>query len=123
MQSLSTTGQDKSQIQSASGADQLGELLTMINTLVQQGGFLPVQTSASPFPISLESVSKIEWGLPHPVEPLLVDTKTACALLSVKRTKLFSMLNQTDGLKRIKLGRKTLIAMDSIRAVAARGDA
>lgn len=56
------------------------------------------------------------------VEPLLVDVPTACTLLSVKRTKLFEMLKPENGtLHRIKIGAKTLVTMDSIRAVAGQG--
>ena len=51
-------------------------------------------------------------------EPLLVDVPTACLLLSVKRTKLFALLAEPDGLQRVKIGRKTLVAMENIRALA-----
>lgn len=54
------------------------------------------------------------------VVPLLVDTRTACQLLSIKKTLLFQYLR--DGaLVRRKLGRKTVIPMESIKAFAERG--
>lgn len=54
------------------------------------------------------------------VEPLLVDTHTACHLLGIKRTLLFQYLR--DGvLVRRKAGRKSLVTMESIRALAAAG--
>lgn len=56
------------------------------------------------------------------VEPLLVDTHAACHLLGIKRTLLFQYLR--DGvLDRRKAGRKTLVTMDSIKALAAWGHA
>ena len=49
-------------------------------------------------------------------KPILVDTKTACKLLSIKRTLLFQCLR--DGtLVRCKAGGKTLIPMGSFRQV------
>ena len=51
-------------------------------------------------------------------EPILVDVPTACLLLSVKRTKLFALLAEPDGLQRVKIGGKTLVAMENIRALA-----
>ena len=51
-------------------------------------------------------------------EPLLVDVPTACLLLSVKRTKLFALLAEPDGLQRVKIGGKTLVTVSSIRALA-----
>lgn len=53
-------------------------------------------------------------------EPLLVDTRTACQLLGIKRTLLFRYLS--DGtLRRCKIGRKTAIPMSDIKSfVAAR---
>jgi hypothetical protein len=57
------------------------------------------------------------------LQPILVDTKTACNLLGIKRTKLFGLLKQKDGgLTRRKIGSKTLILMSSIMALA-EGDA
>jgi len=48
-------------------------------------------------------------------EPLLVDTRTACDLLGIKKTLLFQYLK--DGvLVRCKIGRKTVVPMDSIKA-------
>ena len=57
------------------------------------------------------------------LHPILVDTKTACDLLSIKKTKLFGLLSQKNGgLTRIKIGSKTLVTMSSINALA-EGDA
>lgn len=51
------------------------------------------------------------------IEPLNVDTKTACHLLGIKRGMLFARLK--DGtLVRKKAGRKTLVCMKSIKAFA-----
>lgn len=51
------------------------------------------------------------------VEPLLVDTHTACQMLGIRRTSLFGYLR--DGtLQRRKRGRKTVIPMASIKAFA-----
>lgn len=54
----------------------------------------------------------------RPGGPLLVDVKTACSLLSVKRTKLFALLKQDGVLRRIKIG---LVPMESIRALIEKG--
>lgn len=54
------------------------------------------------------------------VHPLLVDVPTACVMLSVKKTKLFELLREGK-LERVKLGGKTLVAMQSIRALAGQG--
>ena len=54
------------------------------------------------------------------IEVLLADTKTACEMLSIKKTKLFGLLKQQEGgLQRVKVGRKTLVTMESIRRLAA----
>lgn len=56
------------------------------------------------------------------IRPLLVDTKTACNLLGIKRTKLFELLGQKEGgLTRRKIGSKTLVTMSSIDALVERG--
>lgn len=60
---------------------------------------------------------------PDRVEPLLVDTHTACALLSCGRTKLFDLLNKPDGLQRVKIGTKTLVTTASIRELIEQGGA
>lgn len=58
----------------------------------------------------------------QPGGPHLVDVKTACSLLSVKRTKLFALLKQDGGLRRIGIGkRKTLVTMESIGALIEKG--
>ena len=54
-------------------------------------------------------------------EPLLVDTKTACHLLGIKRSLLFRYLRE-GLLVRCKIGRKTVVPMASIKAFSeARG--
>ncbi|OJW66433.1 MAG: hypothetical protein BGO57_04130 [Sphingomonadales bacterium 63-6] len=53
------------------------------------------------------------------VDPILVDTRTACHLLGIKRTSLFLHL-KNQNLERRKVGRKTLIPMESIRRFAER---
>lgn len=58
------------------------------------------------------------------IEPLLVDVKTACTLLSVKKTKLFELCNRKEnGLQRVKIGRRTVITMRSIHALIEKGAA
>lgn len=56
------------------------------------------------------------------IDPLLVDVNTACALLGVKRTTLFAKLRDQVLIRR-KIGRKTLVTMHSIKALAEQGDA
>ena len=57
-----------------------------------------------------------------PNDRVLVDTKTACKLLSIKRTLLFQCLR--DGtLVRCKAGGKTLVTMESINSFSKRGAA
>lgn len=51
------------------------------------------------------------------IEPILVDTHTACHMLGIKRTSLFQHL-KNQNLERRKVGRKTLIPMESIRRFA-----
>lgn len=51
-------------------------------------------------------------------EPLLVDTHTACKMLGIKRTLLFRYLSEGT-LRRCKIGRKTVVPMDSIKSFAA----
>ena len=58
----------------------------------------------------------------HSLEPILVDTATACGLLSIKRTLLFQYL-RAGVLVRRKAGRKTLVTMESIKALAEQGAA
>lgn len=60
-------------------------------------------------------------NMKNAVEPFLVDVPTACDLLSVKKTKLFEMLRPGGGLHRVKFGGKTLVTMDSIKALAGQG--
>jgi excisionase family DNA binding protein len=53
-------------------------------------------------------------------EPLLVDTRTACQMLGIKRTLLFRYLAE-GSLRRCKIGRKTVVPMSDIKSfVAAR---
>lgn len=54
------------------------------------------------------------------LQPLNVDTKTACNLLGCKRTLLFRLCRE-GVLVRKKLGRKTVITMESIVSLAERG--
>jgi len=54
------------------------------------------------------------------VEPLLLDTKTACNVLGIGRTMLFKLLAD-NALIRKRVGRKTLVTMESIKAFAERG--
>lgn len=58
----------------------------------------------------------------EPIQPILVDVPTACAKLSIGRTKLFELLRPGGALQRVKIGSKTLITIQSIRALAAQGD-
>jgi hypothetical protein len=54
------------------------------------------------------------------IVPLLVDVPTACAMLSIKRTKCFGLMNLPPpaGLSRIKIGSKTLVTLESVRRLA-----
>ncbi|WP_125954903.1 helix-turn-helix domain-containing protein [Novosphingobium sp. MD-1] len=54
------------------------------------------------------------------MQPILVDTKTACRLLGIKKTLLFQYLKSGD-LERHKIGRKTLIPLKNIQRFAERG--
>lgn len=54
------------------------------------------------------------------LEPIFVDTKTACRLLGIKKTLLFQYLKSGD-LERRKIGRKTLIPLKNIQRFAERG--
>lgn len=54
------------------------------------------------------------------VEPINVETEMACHLLGCRRTKLFQYLRQ-GLLERRKFGRKTVISMRSLKALAERG--
>ncbi len=53
-----------------------------------------------------------------PSEPLLVDTTTARAKLSMKKTQFFRLCRE-GVLVRRKAGAKTLVTMESIKAFAA----
>lgn len=55
-------------------------------------------------------------------EPLLVDTRTACLVLGVRKTKLFAMLREGE-LSRVKIGSKTLVPIASLKALVERGAA
>ena len=56
------------------------------------------------------------------LQPILVDTKTACNLLGIKKTKLFELLKQKEGgLTRCKIGSKTLVTVSSIYALSEKG--
>lgn len=55
------------------------------------------------------------------VEPLLVDTKTACDMLGIGRTLLFQYLRE-GVIVRCKIGRKTVVPIKSLKAFSeARG--
>lgn len=56
------------------------------------------------------------------METILADTDTARAMLgNIGKTKLFELLR--DGkLQRVKIGRKTLVTCQSIKALADHGD-
>lgn len=51
-------------------------------------------------------------------EPLLVDTHTACQMLGIKRTLLFRYLAE-GSLRRCKIGRKTVVPIESLKSFAA----
>ncbi len=53
------------------------------------------------------------------LEPIFVDTATACRMLCIKRTLLFQYLRNGD-LERCKIGRKTVVPMASIKSFADR---
>ena len=56
------------------------------------------------------------------IQPILVDTKTECNLLGIKKTKLFGLLKQKEGgLTRCKIGSKTLVTVSSIYALSETG--
>lgn len=52
------------------------------------------------------------------IEPVLVDTETARRMLGVGKTTLFALFNEKK-LRRVKLGHKTLVPVESIRQFAA----
>lgn len=56
------------------------------------------------------------------MKPLLVDTRTACSMLAIGKTKMFEMLRENK-LIRIKAGRKTLVTLSSVEAFAQERDA
>ena len=56
------------------------------------------------------------------IEPILVDTKTACDMLGIKRVTLFRYLREGT-LVRVKLSRKTVMTVASIKALAETGAA
>lgn len=51
------------------------------------------------------------------MQPLLVSTRMARSLLGIGNTKLYELIN-TGALEPRKIGRKTLITTESIRALA-----
>lgn len=51
------------------------------------------------------------------MEPLLVGIRDACRLLGIGKTKIFQMLAE-ETLQRKKIGRKTLVTLESIRVIA-----
>ena len=54
----------------------------------------------------------------HDMEPLAVSIKDACWLLSIGRSTAYRLINERV-LAHIKLGRRTLVTVESIRRVAA----
>jgi hypothetical protein len=55
------------------------------------------------------------------VQPRLADVQTACTILGIGKTKAFDLMAKGT-LKRVKIGRKTLVKVSSINAVCRRGD-
>lgn len=51
------------------------------------------------------------------MEPILIGVREACGLLGIKKTKMFELLRD-QRLERKKIGSKTLITLQSIRALA-----
>lgn len=51
-------------------------------------------------------------------EPICVDTRTACQMLGIKRTLLFRYLAE-GSLRRCKIGRKTVVPIESLKSFAA----
>ena len=54
----------------------------------------------------------------NPVQPLFVDTATTQQMLGIGKTKLFDLL-KSKKLKRVKIGTKTLVTVESINTFAA----
>lgn len=52
------------------------------------------------------------------IDPVLVNTETAGRMLGIGKTTLFSLFNEGK-LRRVKLGKKTLVPVESIREFAA----
>lgn len=53
-----------------------------------------------------------------PVQPLFVDTATTQKMLGIGKTKVFELL-KSKKLKRVKIGTKTLVTVESINTLAA----
>ena len=51
------------------------------------------------------------------MEPILVGVRAACELLGIRKTKLFGLLKDRR-LERRKIGGRTLITVQSIRALS-----
>lgn len=60
------------------------------------------------------------WPAPSPQEVITVSVATARCMTDLGTTKIFELL-ASGQLKRVKVGRRTLITMDSIRALIERG--
>lgn len=54
------------------------------------------------------------------MDPILVPVPVACDALGIKRTKLYELIS-LHRLSVVKIGRRTLVRADSIRALAAEG--
>jgi excisionase family DNA binding protein len=59
--------------------------------------------------------------MPESSPQLLTSIKTACETLSVGRTYLYTLINQGH-LDTVKLGRRTLVKVSSIKALAGEGE-
>ena len=51
------------------------------------------------------------------IEPMLMSVNAACKTLGLGRTSLYALINKGD-LDTVKLGRRTLVKVSSLKAVA-----
>lgn len=58
----------------------------------------------------------------HSTTPMLTSVNDACAALNVGRTSLYSLIN-SGRLDTVKLGRRTLVKVSSIKALAGEAEA
>lgn len=76
------------------------------------------------------SIEGVQLGLPfgapaetpaaHSVEPIAVRIADAIRLTGIRRSKLYELMASGD-LEKVKIGRCTLIPMDSLRGLIERG--